>query len=125
MLALGRFEFHVLLMFLSFLRTGTQRSLGATKAHPSRAASRRILEASKTMRSMSTLRKRDVVVLSRLMSANHDLITPPPPPPNPIVRFGAWWASWAVPGMGIFLGSYVLFGVGNIQPLLADRYPNW
>lgn len=83
------------------------------------------MEAAQSMQSMASFQASDVVCVSRLTSANHDLIIAPPPPANPIVRFSTWWASWAVPGMGMFSEAYIIFSIGNITPLLEERYPNW
>jgi MFS family permease len=35
-----------------------------------------------------------------------------------------WFASWMIPGMGMFLEAYYIFSIGNIKPLLKAEYPS-
>nr|BAU71128.1 proton/phosphate symporter [Parachlorella kessleri] len=62
--------------------------------------------------------------ISRIHLTSRDLHVLPPRHPNPLVAFLRWWASWAVPGMGMFGEAYTIFAIGNIQPLLAIQYPS-
>lgn len=88
-------------------------------------------------------------VLSRLVSECHDLIEPEPKR-KPLAASWYWcvisksripwrslslyrplshpltlarYLSWAVPGLGMFSEAYILFAIGNIEPLLSIIYP--
>ena len=65
----------------------------------------------------------DERVLSRLVSECHDLIEPEPKR-KPLAAAWNWYLSWAIPGMGMFSEAYILFAIGNIEPLLSILYPN-
>ena len=65
----------------------------------------------------------DERVLSRLVSECHDLIEPEPKR-KPLAAAWNWYLSWAIPGMGMFSEAYILFAIGNIEPLLSIVYPN-
>ena len=64
----------------------------------------------------------DERVLSRLVSECHDLIEPEPKR-KPLAAAWNWYLSWAIPGMGMFSEAYILFAIGNIEPLLSIVYP--
>ncbi|EFN51657.1 hypothetical protein CHLNCDRAFT_59145 [Chlorella variabilis] len=67
----------------------------------------------------------EVRVLSRLMSADHNLAPPKPPATcNPLLLAWRWWVAFLLPGMGMFSEAYFIFAIGNIEPLLAIQYPN-
>lgn len=59
-----------------------------------------------------SLTTQDIQVLSSLKSANYDLIQEPPHSRNPAMMFLRWWASWAIPGAGMFSEAYMVSCVG-------------
>lgn len=87
------------------------------------------IEELRSVKSMSGVGTEDLLTLGRLVSEDHNLIAPEAPPSGNKVavltkKFLHWWASWSIPGMGMFTEAYVLFAIGNIKPLLKIMYPN-
>ena len=42
---------------------------------------------------------------------------------NSATQFLKWIASFAVPGIGMFMEAYFIFSVGNVKPIWAEQYP--
>ena len=83
-----------------------------------------LLESTMNSFSASDIAGDEAQILSRLSSANHDVIPETRPPVNPFLGFVYWCLSWMIPGAGMFLESYIIFSIGNITPLLKIDYPN-
>ncbi|KIZ06011.1 hypothetical protein MNEG_1952 [Monoraphidium neglectum] len=48
---------------------------------------------------------------------------PPKRKPHPVKALFKWWASWSVPGLGMFSEAYIIFSLGLIKPLQKAMYP--
>lgn len=42
---------------------------------------------------------------------------------SPVIQLCQWIASFAIPGIGMFMEAYFIFSVGNVKPIWEQQYP--
>lgn len=42
---------------------------------------------------------------------------------NPAMQLTRWIASFAIPGIGMFMEAYFIFSVGNVKPIWEEQFP--
>ncbi|PSC68539.1 proton phosphate symporter [Micractinium conductrix] len=66
----------------------------------------------------------ELQVIARLASADHNFARPHPPATrNLLLAFWRWWKACLLPGMGMFSEAYIIFAIGNVEPLFGVTAP--